>query len=270
MVDVVSVHYSRDVGWSGALIVEVCRTAPSTVLLTFNYDQRPEIGVYQASLGEGAFQQTLDVLRESGYALLAPPGPFQPESKFVVIGERVGVDVAPKLHAFDLRTFPAALDPVRARLERVAEEIRQHRSRVLQGTAAWSKATFDTDEPLAARVSLKNAGVLPLTVANPASAGREGGFRLVLRSAGGLAASVDIDGMHLRPSSAGAQGGLGTLAPGDALAFDLRKTVYLPPGSYMGWLAYRSLVDVPGDPQFIEGELWLELGAMRVETSRAP
>jgi hypothetical protein len=48
--DIVAINYSRDVGWAGALTAEICRSEPSTALVTFNYDHRPEIGVYRVLL----------------------------------------------------------------------------------------------------------------------------------------------------------------------------------------------------------------------------
>jgi hypothetical protein len=262
--DAVSIHYSRDVGWSGALIVELCRAAPSTVLVTFNYDMRPEIGVYRTTLAEGVFLQVLEEVRRSNYASLAPAGPLQPETKCVVIGERLDGDDAPGIHAFDESSFPPGLGPLQAHLESVAADIRRHASRTVEGSAAWTKPAFFTDEPIAARISLKNAGVLPVTLANPLSSGREAGVQLLLKNAAGATESVDLAPAQLRAPAGHATDGMVTLAPGGALAFELRKVVYLEPGDYLGRVAYRSLVDVQGDPQFVEGELWLELGAIGV------
>jgi hypothetical protein len=267
--DPISIHYSRDVGWSGALIVELCRSDPSTVLVTFNYDGRPEIGVYRTQLSEEAFRRTLEEVHRSGYASLAPPGPFEPEAKFIVIGERLQGDAVPKICAFDLRALPPALAALGTSVEQVATEVRRHPSRVVWGTAEWSKPVFDTVEPLSVRVTLTNAGVLPLTLANPLSPTREGGLQLVVRDAVGSTRTVEIDAAQLRPRPYADQGDLITLSPGDKLAFSLKKKVYLPPGDYAGRLAYRNLVDVVDNPQFVDGELWLELGAVSVQ-HRAP
>jgi hypothetical protein len=260
----ISIHYSRDVGWAGSLIVELCKAEPSHVLVTFNYDQRPEIGVYQAPLAEGVFAQVLAEVQRSGYPSLAPPGPFPPESKFVVVGERLEGAESPAIHAFDVRALPPGIASIQAHVERVVDGIRRHRSRVVEGKAAWTKPAFDTVEPIAARVTLKNTGALPMTLANPLSAGREAGLMLVLADAAGATESVELDVAQLR-GSPGLQDGLVTLAPGDALAFALTKKVYLRPGDYMARLSYRSLVDVQGDPQFVGGELWLEVGRFRVQ-----
>jgi hypothetical protein len=262
--DAISIHYSRDVGWSGALIVELCRTNPSTALVTFNYDGRPEIGVYRTVLSEARFRQMLDEVRRSGYASLPSPGPFEPDAKFVVIGERLPEVALPKIHAFDVRALPPALAALSAQVELVAAEIRKHPTRVVQGSVAWSKPVFDTVEPIAVRVGLKNIGVLPLTLANPLSSTREGGLQLVLRDVAGTSQSIEIDAAQLRPPRNAAQEDLIVLSPGDTLAFELKKKVYLEPGAFVGRLAYRNLVDIADNPQFIDGELWLELDTVTV------
>jgi hypothetical protein len=266
MTATIAINYSREVGWAGALIAELCATDPSTAIATFNYDGRPEIGVYRATLPAPSFQQALDVLRRSGYDQLPSPATVTPEAKFLTLGERHEGETVPALKPFDLRSVPPALDVVRQELEKIIALVRQHPMRVLKATASWGKPAFRADEPLVVQVALQNASALPITIGNPlAPEAPWNGLRLVVWQPDGEESTADLHASHLRAPPDAPQDGEATLGPGETLAFEIKKKVYLPPGAYEGRLAYQNVIERDSDVQFVRGELWLDLGALAVE-----
>ena len=75
--------------------------------------------------------------------------------------------------------------------------------------------------------------------------------------------------MHLRAPSRAPDSDDVTLAVGQRLEVSIRKEAYLAPGVYDGMLVYRSIVS-DGDPQAINGELWIPLGSVTIAASRSP
>jgi hypothetical protein len=265
----IAINYSREVGWAGALIAELCAGEPSTAIVTFNYDGRPELGVYRTVLPDPSFLGALSALRRSGYERFPPPGEVPPESKFITVGERRQGEATPTLKPFDVRAVPPEVAAVGQELERVVEEVRRHPLRVLRASATWAKPSFAPDEPLAVTVTLENAGPLPIGIGNPLDPEPPwSGLRLVVWQPGGDEDAVDIHASHLRAPAGVSRDADALLAPGEKLAFELRKKVYLAPGAYEGRLAYQNVIDREGDPQFVRGELWLDLGRVAVERRR--
>ena len=266
MADIIAVNYSRDAGWAGELTVEICRGAPSTAIVTFNYDLRPEIGVYRISLSDDIFRKVIADLQHSGYDRLPIPTEVPPEAKFVVVGERRQDEALPILRPFDIRTVPPAVVALGQEIEKVAEEIRRHPSRVIQGSASWTQPVFDPRQPLGVRLSLRNAGVLPLTLGNPIGAPMASwsGLRLLLRDAVGKEQSVDLDPGHLQAPPETPRDPAPIVAPGAVMTMTVKKKVYLVPGRYLGRLSYYNVIDRPDDPQFVRGELCLDLGGVIV------
>jgi hypothetical protein len=271
--DVLAINYSRDAGWAGGLIVEICRDQPSTALVTFNYDGGRELGVYLAALPAAVFLQAAELVTRSGYAQLPIAVETGPEAKFLVIGERRQGEALPVLRPFELIAIPPAVAALGRDLEAtVVAQIRKHPSRVVEVNASWAKPAFDPGEPLGVRVALRGAGALPVACGNPLGAPPGGwcGLRLFLRDVAGKGReeSVDLEAGHLRPPPEGRGGGKALLAPGATLAFEIRKKVYLTPGAYSARLSYQNVADDPDDPQFVRGEVVLDLGPVVVERGR--
>jgi hypothetical protein len=276
MADVIAINYARDAGWNGGLMTEICRGAESTAIVTYNYDDRPEIGVYRHLLPAPVFDQIAAQVRRSGYDRLPPPPDVPPETKFVTVGERRDGEALPLLRQFDLRAVPAPVSALGLEVEKVVEEIRKHRQRVIQADATWTRKAFDPGEPLALRLALRNAGVLPAALGNPLGAPRGTwcGLRLFLRAvAGGPESCVDLEPAHLRPAPGSPGDPIATLAPQGTLTFELKKKVYLVPGDYLARLSYQNVVEnlagAPQNPQLVRGELVLDLGSVRVARAGA-
>jgi hypothetical protein len=268
MGEIIAVNYSRDAGWAGGLMAEICSGEISTAIVTFNYDRRPEIGVYRALLPDDTFRKVVDDLRRSGYEQLPSPTEAPPEAKFVIVGVRRQDEALPVLRPFELRMLPPAVKLLGQEIEKVVDEIRRQPSRVIEASASWTKPSFDPGEPLSVRLTLRNAGILPLALGNPLGppATSWSGLRLFLRDASGKEQSVDLDSSHLRPPPGAPSDPAPILAPAAGATLELKKKVYLTPGSYAGRLSYQNVIDQPDDPQFVRGEIWLELGMVSVET----
>jgi len=77
--------------------------------------------------------------------------------------------------------------------------------------------------------------------------------------------AVSLSPIHLRPPPDAPKDGELTLAPGQTISFGAEKRVYLPPGQYQGRLVYLNVIDRPGDPQFVRGQLFMDLGPLVIE-----
>ncbi len=269
--DVVAVHYSRDVGWAGALTVELCRDEPSTLEVTFNHDGRPEIGVWQQAVAPAEFSRALALVRGSGYRTLAGPSEVSPEARFVTVGERAAAAALPAVRAFELSAVPAAIASLGADLERLTAPLRGHPLRVIHAAAAWAKPAFDAGELLEVEVVMGNSGRLPLEMGNPLDALADGwnGLRLVIRDAQGREEAADLSAANVRARVGSPAGATAVVDPRTAFPFRVRKKVYLTPGRYAGRLEYHGLVDNPQNRQLVTGALWLDLGPFEVRAGRA-
>ncbi len=267
MSTVVAVNYSRDAGWSGGLMAELCRDIESTVIVTFNYDTRPEIGVYRQALPATTFTRVVSELQRSGYQRLPAAADVPPETKFVTVGERLDGQPLPTVRQFDLLLVPPAVTAFGQQVEPIIDEIRNHRLRVIHGQAAWSGNPLPVGAPLGVRVELRNTGTLPAALGNPLGAptGSWCGLRLyVYDVAERRESSVDLQPQHLRAAPGAPTDPTATLLPGGVLAFEVKKKVYLLPGDYQGRISYQNITDDPEDPQLVRGELALDLGPLRV------
>jgi hypothetical protein len=269
--DVVAINYSRDVGWAGALTIELCREEPSTLEVTFSHDGKSEIGVWQQKLPRSDFAQALNLVQRSGYATIAGPAEVSPEARFVSIGERTAGAKLPSLRAFELAALPPVVGALGAEIERLAAPLRAHPLRVIHAAAAWAKPAFEAGEPLAIEMVMGNSGRAPLEMGNPLDAMAEGwnGLRLVIRDAGGTEQIADLTAANVRARPAASTGGTATLDPGMGLPFRIRKKVYLTPGRYAGRVEYHGLVDNPQNRQRVTGALWLDLGPFEIRPGKS-
>jgi hypothetical protein len=264
--DVVAINYSRDVGWSGAIIAELCRDEPSSVDVTFNYDGGPEIGVWQQTLSPEEFGRALDLVSRSGYATLEGPSEVSPEEKFLAVGERQKGAALPTLRAFELRTLHPALSTLSVDLERMLASIRRHPLRVVHAGAGWTKPAFDPSELLEIEMVMGNTGRLPLEMGNPldVAAGTWNGLRLVLIGSSGSEQATDLSPSHIRARPGFPSEATVILDPGKAIPFRIRKKVYLPPGRYSGRIEYYGMVENRENRQLVTGSLWRDLGPVDV------
>jgi len=262
----VAIHFSRDVGWSGSEVMELSRDAASSLDLSFNYDGRPEIGVWQATLPRGRFEAAWVALRASGYERLPGPSTIAPETKQLYLGVRGPQEAVPQMHGFPMKPPPPQLVETLQAVEAVTSELRKHPLRVLRGQMTLSASHVKRGEELAFRLKLTNAGTHPLTTANPLATepGTWSGVRLVLKDARGNERQIDVTPADLR-SAAAARDALVLLAPGASLDVDVKTKVDVPTGVHSLRVEVHSLIGSAPDPSFVGGTLWLEAGNVTIK-----
>ena len=163
--DPVAINYSKQVGWSGAVTVELIRGGTSTLIMTFNDDGKPEIGMWQGSLPDEAFALVLSKMREANYRTLAGPRVLVPGARRVGIGERAAGEQMPSVRAFE-QDVPA-LKGIEEAVEAAMNQLRAHPLRVLQGKASLAQTRLVRGAPFAFTVSLTNVGTEPLDLPIP-------------------------------------------------------------------------------------------------------
>jgi hypothetical protein len=268
----IALVFSYDVGFAAYVSAEFRGDGePSTVVVTKNFDGGSEIGIYKMELATARFDRARQALDRSGYTDLQVR-PVPPETAFLSVGERRSGEERSRQRHFPIPYLPAAVLEVAGEFQGIVNDIRLHRSRVVGGRAAWQKATFDTREPLAVQVDLESKGPLPVVIGNPLEPTQSwSGLNLIIAKGKdrGMQDAARLAPTHLRPKPGAPESGEATLGPGGSLAFLAEKKVYLPPGDYDGLLVYMNTITRPGDPQFVDGQLFMNLGPMKIKGWRA-
>ena len=258
----VAVHYSRGVGWSGTVALEIQKSEPSSLFRDFNDDGRPEIGLWQGVLPVERFDALVQSLRASGYDR-APgaPAAYPPGTKVLAIGEREAIAQYPRLFTF--LSPPAELGPTLALIDELAGELRAHPRRVLRASAAFASPERGVrrGERALIELTLSNAGSEAFELSNPLhGSGEWNGLRLTFAQPDRDDRSIDLTAADVEGPS-GARGAALTLAPGAAVHYALRARLDLPSGEYTATLAYHSLLEGAG-PSALGGTLVLPLGSV--------
>jgi hypothetical protein len=259
------VTYSRPVGSAATESFEIVAEGESTLTLTFNHDERQEIGVWSHALPKERFEELVRRLHASGYERLPPATELVPGMVPEVFGERRAAEKKPTTRAF-LPT-PPELQDVTTFLRTLGTELRAHPSRVLRGEARWQEEGLTKGCDVEIDVTLTNVGVLPLQISNPlhGPASEWSGLRLTFRREG-----VGEESFDLRPTDVRMGAGTPTtrtlrLAPSQALSFAVCTAMPVGRGTYAARLQLHGMV--PGSksrPEIIDGMLWLLLGEVSV------
>jgi hypothetical protein len=265
----ITVHYTRQVGWSGGIFAEFVAAAPSSVYVTFNYDERAMIGLWSATLEDKLYRRLVSGMRRTRYTRHVARDNFAPDSKFITVGVRTSAEQkAPTVRVFDQRHLPRSIDALAREFEQAIDELRREPVRVLAGHAELTPDSIAPGAPLSVTLTLRNAGKLPAALANPLAAapGDDTGIQLYLRSMQDpdTEQGVAIDVQQLYAAVGAPTDARVTLAPTEQLTIEVRKQVYLAPGTYTGALSFINLAHKRADPQVVEGSLWLELGTLNV------
>lgn len=257
---VVSLHYSREVGWSGSIAAEIVPKGDSTVITTHNHDGRPELGQYRTDLGEPRFLGLMSALQRSGYDRLPAAGDLRPGAKTTSLGLRRHGEPHPSLRTFE--TIPPTLGPVMREIEATVEELRKHPARVLRGTAAWSTTRLVRGAPAVLVLTLTNVGREPLMTGNPLLPGRDwNGLRVVfLRPGTGDEKQVDLTAREVRAPKAADTRPVLTLDPGQALRLELQVRPDMSSGRYRTRLEVHDVGRAEPNPARVGGTLALDAG----------
>lgn len=259
----VAISYSRAVGRSGSVALELVRAATSTLDVTFNYDEHPQIGSWRATLPEAAFTSALAKMREAQYQTLPGPSVTRPGANLVSLGERFEGDPQPHVRSFEPDT--PALAATQEALEAAIRELRAHPVRVVQGEVAVADERIERGAVSTLTLTLTNVGTEPLDLSNPL--GQEpstwSGIRLAFSNGSEDERQINLTPADLEPGE-GKPEITATLAPGQSLSLHTRKKIDLPKGAYDLRVEYHSMVDVAAGPQLVGGALWLPVGRVEI------
>jgi hypothetical protein len=263
-----TLHYTRDVSWTGVLMAELAHQGPSTVALTFNYDGRPEIGVYQKTISPEAFRRAADTFVGVDFQRLPRYGEFPPDTKFVALGARYGADRSPVLHSYPLDSVPPEVERLSSEFEPIFADIRRHPVRVLALRAQLPTDSVQPGVPLVFDAEIQNAGSAPLTCGNPlgVAAGEWSGLRINVRPVEGPAGAsrnANVSASELRSQPDASSGAVAQLAPGETVRFTVRKKAFLAPGVYTVGLSYQAVVQTAA-LAFVDGEIRIDVGRLTV------
>jgi hypothetical protein len=245
--------------------VELVKGAPSTVDLSFNYDGRPEIGVWRATLRDDRFDAAVAELAASGYEALPGPSLVKPGAKLVSIGVRRAGERAPRMRGFPVHAPPPQLAPAVVLLDAAIAEIRQHPLRVLRGRAALGAARIDHGGDLSVDLNLTNAGIEPLHLSNPmASPAKEwNGIRLVFVDGHGGERSIDLTPAAVSSDSALTGASL-SLAAGANVHLRVRTNIDWPAGAGHLRVEVHHVGGDSDDAALVDGTLWLDAGPLTI------
>jgi hypothetical protein len=259
----VALHYAREVGWSGAVTLELVRGGASTLVTSFNHDGRPEIGCWQGPLPEGHFATALASMRAVNYQQLDGPHVLRPGAKRVSLGERASLDEVPRLRS--LEPDLSALAAVNEAMEAAMSELRAHPLRVVEGKVTVPETRVERGRAFAFTVALTNIGRAPLDLSSPRGqeAGAWSGLRLAFRNGREDERQVNLTPADLEPEEVEATATI-TLAPGQTLELRVCTEIDVPRGQYDLRVEYHGLGEGAGGPSLVAGSLWLPIGPVEV------
>jgi hypothetical protein len=267
----VAINLSRGVGWSGSELVELVRDGESSMDLTLNYDGRPEIGTWQATLPREHFEAAWSALRVSGYQKVPEPSMIQPGMQLLDIGVRGPQDRLPRTHSFWQDPVPPELVRTLAALDVAMAELRKHPLRVLRGKASLGSPRVKKGHQADLSVRLTNVGSQMLTISNPlvgdpGAPGDWSGLRLTFKDPRGKEGdeNLDVSTADVR-SSPSTRAPTLRLAPGDSLDLEIRQNVDVPSGTYQLRVEYHDMIGESRDPSVVRGTLRLDAGRIKID-----
>lgn len=264
--EVISIHYTRDVGWSESIAAEITRREESTVDVGYNEDQRPEIGVYRLSLGERRFVDLLALLEASGYEKLPSADLLRPGSKTTSVGILRAGERVPTLRVFE--TIPPSLAPTLRALEAMIDDLKKHPLRVLRGKIEWASSKVVRGQAVVLSIVLTNPGRGPVHWSSPLSPAAEwNGIRLAFTKVGEKAErQQDLTGADVHLVGMGAATGSALiLAPGQTITVEIRPKLDIPSGNYQVRIELHEMSGDEKDPHRIGGTLSLDAGRIAVK-----
>ena len=242
---------------------------------------RNEIGLYRYKLDSAVLDPLLpmvqDAIREEG----AQGHEVIEGATMLNIGFGT-MDQELKLASFCLqKPLPPATKRFDERMMDVAKQLFKHPYRTLAAVGAWQVAEIGSLEPLQIRLTLRNSGVVPLQVQNPAAekGDQRTGVRLALTRdvPAEQETAEDIvfldaegwDAVQVAAPGAGTDAKpqkIVTLKPEQELVLLLsaRRHLFLAPGQYQGRLFFNCAAEGIPEDKAVEGELYLELGPLDV------
>jgi hypothetical protein len=266
----VAINFSREIGWSGSIMLELQRDGESSVTETF-VDGTPQLGTWATRFSAERFDALLSTLHASGYDKLPDvTAALRPGAKVIALGERHAGAQYPLLKVY--LTTPAELTETLRTIESLRAELHQHPQRVLRGAASWLSPARELrrGEEIKLTLQLSNAGTQSLETGNPF---REtppswNGLRLVLSSPSKSDESIDLTPAHVQPNPGIERGAVINLAPDHSVEAQLHVPVDVSSGSYQLALQVHTLVESDVNQQLVTGMLSIPLGQLTVQRDK--
>jgi hypothetical protein len=261
--DIISVHYSRDVGWSGHKAAELVRTGLSTLITSYDEGQRPAIGTFQRTLDAQIFQGLTAAVEEMGHIRMEEL--LQPGARVTSIGVRAVGAPTPKTVATFLAVPPKAEGVVNA-IEATLSELKKHPTAAIEGTFRTDASELMKGERWSFSLRLTNIGTKSVSLLHPASQGADWtGIRVRLwdpKKQDG-APQLDVNGRDILSAEPAAQSDVFTLATGQALVVNAQVMVDVSPGTYTTRLEVH-LFPRQGTVDHVSGMVAIDGGDLKV------
>ena len=269
-----SVFYTQSVGSKGTLGVLL---SAEQFLVRTDTGQPPHsaVGLFRMTPPPGELGELLDELSKLGVQEAQPSGGQRPGTPMISFGLKQG-ETTKQIWSTAATTIPERLAPVIKRFRDLIQQILSHPAEAVAARAEWQADSFAAGQDLQLKLVIENVGATPQTLANPAAPAQGGsgiGVNMIRDrkpQKSGDSTFHNLEAAEVRQLEQNGVDLVGSppetisLPPGKEVAFSLRKTVRLAPGSYR---ANLSLVVTPageGADSPARGAITLELPAVTI------
>jgi hypothetical protein len=266
-----AVYFIQDIPF-GEVNAMFTAGGPSTVTVTGNYQSKPEIGVYEATLSDERTMRLRDQLRTANYIQYPAAVVLKPEMATTVIGLLEPPADMPELRSFPRRDVPLPLLPIIAEMEDAVAELMKHPKHVVSGVAAWQRSSLSASDDLVFTVTLKNIGSDVVELDAPSTPDEDGRLPLTIevwpdKPEGSTEDRlfVELSSTHLYQESSRRSFWSkknSVIMPNEEITVGLKKRVHLAPGRYRAQLTFMTKGS-DADAR-IRGRLQIELGPLTV------
>lgn len=260
---------------------------PSTLVLTGQpadvaFDHPAEIGTFQNRLAPNTERLLHQLITDARKEETNDSESLEPGTQ--LLSFNLGEENIPleKTIAFPLdQPLPPGVRKFDEEMQEVAQSLLSHRQRTLKGVAAWGNPAVVTSNTLSVRWELKNSGVVPIQLRNPAAAQGTGPIAVSLIVEKDLPPDQmqDADRVLIELQSGDVfelapdakrntnPNPVLDLLPGKETAFLLtvRQHLYLAPGRYRGTVIYTSQTDDLPQSTAVGGRLQIPIGNLVVK-----
>jgi len=258
-----AVHYGRSFGPFGSELCHFDRGGNSFVHLSYNYDQKPELGFWRGSITDAQFDELVRLMQAVQYDQTEPRILDYPGQEPLSLGEYREGEEDPNIW-----TYPLDAPELKPIVQLIAELIAQARKtpvRVLRGQARWATPELHRGS-FEVQLTLENIGVEPFLLTNPSDPGTRA-LTVFFHVPSGLEQRGYVH-LYVADATPSATEPIIVFAPGERRTFRARGSVPVEPGEYRGNLVFESEVE-HGEVAAMQRQLVLDLGPVTVRADAA-